>query len=365
MANKVFWQGIALMTGCIIGGGVLALPFAVAQSGFWSAILLIVVLGLIMLFINLRIGDVSVAMKKPHQLVGLVERFLGKQGKILMTFAMLLLSYGALIAYAIGCGRILSVMGGSELMWRIGFYIVGAFIVVKGIQVISGSELFLETIKLAIVGIIVILGMNNSVTLKSFSGFTFNGVGMVFGIALFAYLGFVSVPAVYELKPKLKEFKKIIIIGSIIPIFVYLLFIATVIARTGSATTEVATIGLQQVFSPVMGILINIFALLALATSFLAVSYALYDMFIRDFLLSKTKSFLLAFVPSLIGMFFLESFAKTIDIAGAIAGSMMAILMIFAHRVACKQFKKIVKIPLFVDVIITVVFVAGAVFAIV
>ncbi len=365
MSNKVFWQGIALMTGCIIGGGILDLPFAVAKSGFWSSILLIVILGLIMLFINLRIGEINVAMKKPHQLVGIVERFLGKKGKVFMTLAMLLLSYGALIAYAIGCSKILSLIGGYEMAWRLGFYIIGALVVVKGIQVIGGSELFLETIKLAIVGIIVMLGMSNNFNPAAFSGFTFTGIGMVFGIALFAYLGFVSVPAVYELKPKLKNFKKIIIIGSLVPIVVYLLFITTVVVRTGSFTTEVATIGLQQVFPPVIGVLINIFALLALATSFLAVSYALYDMFIRDFMLRKSRSFIFSFTPPLIGMFFLESFAKTIDVAGALAGSAMAILVILAHRNACKQFKNLAKVPFLLDLLIMAVFVVGAVFAIV
>jgi len=364
MANKAFWQGVAIMTGCIIGGGVLALPYAVAQSGFWSALLLIVILGLIMLFVNLRIGEINIALKKPHQVVGLVERFLGKTGKNIMITAMLLLSYGALVAYAIGCAKILSMIGGNEMMWRVVFYVIGAFVVAKGIQVIGGSELFLETIKLAIVAIIVLLGMGiDKVNTATFTGFTLNGIGMVFGVSLFAYLGIVSVPEVYELSREKKRLKKIILIGSLTPILVYILFVATVISKTGKLTTEVATIGLQQFFPPFVSILINMFALLALATSFLAVSYSIYAMFFRDLLMKKTKSFIFAFLPPLIGMFFLESFAKTIDLTGAIAGSTMTILLILAHRAARKKYKNISRVPLLLDILLIGVFILGAIFA--
>lgn len=361
--DKKFWQAIAIMTGCIIGGGVLALPYAVAQSGFWSSMLLIISLGLIMLFINLRIGEMSIAVKKQHQVVGLVEKFLGKKGKNIMTTAMLLLSYGALIAYAIGSARILSLLGGGELMWRVIFYIICSIMVGKGIQAIGGSELILETIKIGIVAIIVALGMGDGINTTFFAGFSPIGIGMVFGVALFAYLGLVSVPAVYELVKQKQKLRKIIIIGSIIPIIVYVLFITTVISKTGTATTEVATIGLQNYFSPTVGVLINIFALLALATSFLAVAYSVYDMFIRDFRIKKKKSFILAFLPSFIGMLFLESFARTIDLAGAIAGSTMAILLILAHRKAKEKYSTLKKVPLPLDIIIICVFVTGAIFA--
>lgn len=363
MSNKKFWQGIAIMTGCIIGGGVLALPYAVAQTGFWPALLLIIILGVVMLLINLRIGEINIALKKPHQVVGLVEKFLGKTGKNLMILAMLLLSYGALIAYSIGSAEILSMIGGNEIVWRIAFYLVGAFVVAKGIQVVGGSELFLETIKLTIVGIIVMLGMGvDSVNTAAFTGFTLKGIGMVFGVSLFAYLGLVSVPEVYELLQEKKKLKKIILIGSIIPIIVYVLFVATVISKTGSTTTEVATIGLQNHFTPFVWVLINVFALLALATSFLAVSYSVYEMFFSDLMMKKRKAFIFAFLPPLVGMIFLESFVKTIDLAGAVAGSTMTILLIFSHRAARKKHRKISQIPLIIDIVLVSLFILGALF---
>ncbi|RLE47937.1 hypothetical protein DRJ25_01135 [Candidatus Woesearchaeota archaeon] len=369
MRNRRFWQGIAIMTGCIIGGGVLALPYAVAQSGFWSALLLIVIIGLIMMFVNLRIGEMNCALKKPHQVVGLVERFVGKTGKKIMIFAMLLLSYGALIAYTIGSAQVLALIGLNETTWRIIFYISGALIVAKGIKTIGGSELFLEAIKLTIVGVIVMLGMGiGEVRTTAFTGFTLKGIGMVFGISLFAYLGLVSIPAVYKLiqnkalKNKNKQknkLKKIIIIGSTIPIIVYVLFVATAISKAENMT-EVATIGLQHL--PFIGALINIFALLALATSFLAVSYSVYAMFTDDMMLSKKKSFIFAFLPPAIGMFFMGSFAKTIDLTGALAGSTMTILLVLAHRAAAKKHKNISKVPLFIDFILISIFILGVVF---
>ncbi len=361
MKNKSFLEATAIMVGCIIGGGILALPYAVSRSGFWSSIILIVALGLMMMFINIRISEINIALKKPHQVVGLVERFLGKTGKILMTAAMLLLCYGALIAYSIGSAEILALLGGSILMWKLAFYIIGAIVVAYGLKTIGGSELVMEIAKLLIVGLIVVLGMSHGFNPNLFTGFQLQGIGMVFGVALFASLGLVSVPIVFELVRKKSQIKKVIFTASLTTIAVYLLFVMVVIAKTGAATTEVATIGLKQAFSPFMGIMINIFALLALTTSFLAVAYSVYEMFLVDFNLNKTLSFILAFMPPLIGMFILESFAKTIDIVGALAGSMMVILLILAHRKAKRRFRSMTKVPILLDLLFLIIFILGAV----
>ena len=86
-------------------------------------------------------------------------------------------------------------------------------------------------------------------------------------------------------------------------------------------------------------------------------------MFIDDFNLDRAVSFALAFIPPLIFMFILQSFAKTIDIVGALAGSTMAILLILAHRKAKRRFRSMTKVSILFDLTFIVIFVLGAIMA--
>jgi tyrosine-specific transport protein len=363
MRNKNFLEAIAIMVGCIVGGGILALPYAVSRSGFWSSILLIVGLGVIMIFLHLMVGEMNFAVKSSHEVVGLVEIFLGKFGKYLMTLAMLLLSYGAITAYIIGSSKILSLLGGNTFIWKLIFLSFGIFVVAKGINSIGGSELILELVKLLIIFLIVAFVFNVGFNPVFFTGFSMQGIGMVFGVSLFSYLGVVSVPLVYELVKEKKEFKKVIILGSIFPIIIYIFFVVSVISTTGKNTTEVATIGLNQFFPPVISFFVNVFAFLALITSFLAISYSVYIMFFNDFGFKRRNSLIFTFIPPIFGIFFFESFAGIINLTGSIAGSAMVILLILAHRNARKRFDLFSKVPFFVYLFLIAIFILGVVFS--
>ena len=62
--------------------------------------------------------------------------------------------------------------------------------------------------------------------------------------------------------------KKGILIGSLLPLIIYALFALAVVGVAGENTTEVANIGLYMIGTfPLL--LINIFAILAMGTSFL------------------------------------------------------------------------------------------------
>jgi len=99
MLKRKFFSTAFTLTGTIIGAGILGLPYVFSKAGFLVGIFWLILLGFIMLFVNLSLGEISLRTKKIHQLPGYAEKYLGKKGKIIMFFAVIFGIYSALLAY--------------------------------------------------------------------------------------------------------------------------------------------------------------------------------------------------------------------------------------------------------------------------
>jgi amino acid permease len=125
------------------------------------------------------------------------------------------------------------------------------------------------------------------------------------------------------------EFKKAIIIGSIIPFAVYLLFAVAVVGITGMDTTEVANIGVGRVLGTLPLILINLFAVIAMATSFIALGLGLKEMYQFDYGWKPHWAFSAVITVPIIGG--IHSFITILGISGAIAGGLEGILLMLIY----------------------------------
>ncbi|MGM5488348.1 MAG: aromatic amino acid transport family protein [Nanobdellota archaeon] len=155
-----------------------------------------------------------------------------------------------------------------------------------------------------------------------------------FGVVLFAYSG---VLAIGEMKEELGEnkhkMKRAIVIGSIIPIILYVLFSFLVVGVTGAQTTEVATIGLGEAVGPHLLVLGNLFVIIAMATSFLTTAYALKEVYMEDHHLSNTKAWgLVIGVPFVIALSGVTSFISALDVSGALATGAIYLLVLLMHK---------------------------------
>ena len=334
-------KAICIILGTVIGAGVLGIPYVIAKAGFLIGLIELVIIGLLVLFMNLFLGEVILRTNGNHQLTGYVEIYLGKTFKFLMFLSMVLGIYGALIAYLIGEGASLSaIFSGNPLIYSIIFFIIVTFIVHKGIRTLASSELMVSTVTLIVIFIIIILSsqkfnINNIVDLN---------IPMIFlpyGAILFAYLGTVSIPEVKEeLIKNRKLMKKAIIIGSLIPIFVYVLFALFIVGATGIETTEISTMGLGNLLGLKMIILGNLFAIFAMFTSFIALAYALKEMYQYDYKLSKSSSLVLTCLVPFIIFLLIRNFARFIDlisITGALFGGLDGILIVLMYWKAKKM----------------------------
>jgi len=138
------FESVALIISGTVGAGVLSIPYAVAQSGFRIGLAYIVVLGMLMMGLNLMVGEIAIRTKGTFQLVGLAKKYLGPVGGILMTLVFYSLLFGVLVIYIIGEGETLAALfGGSSFEWSLIFFTFSALLVAFGLKTVKTIELFL------------------------------------------------------------------------------------------------------------------------------------------------------------------------------------------------------------------------------
>ena len=328
--KKEVLQAIAVLIGTIIGAGVLGIPYIVYKSGFFTGLLVIILIGLSVLITYICLGEVILRTKGIHQLTGYAEKYLGRIGKALMTFAMVGGINGALIVYLIGEGESLSALfSGPPLFYSLLFFVIMAVIIFLGIKILGKSELLL-TSSLIFVVIVIFLSSINKINLANLSGFSLKNLLIPYGVIMFAFLGASAVPEMNEILVKnKKEFKKAIFIGCLIPLIVYILFTAITIAVTGADTAEIATIGLGRALGGYFNIFGNLFAIFAMATCFIALGIALKEMYQYDYKINKNIAWALTcFIPLALFLIGIRKFTSTIGFVGALAGGIESILII-------------------------------------
>ena len=341
MPKKCFLEAIATLIGCVVGAGVLGIPYVIAKSGLLFGLIDIILLGTAVTVLNLYFGEVVLRTNGNHQLTGYAEKYFGKRGKAIMLVSSGLLIYGAMLAYIEGSGEALSAMFGlSPFFSSLLFFILFSGLIYLGLKAIEESELFMTAAKilifLGICALILFSGKFNPGNLMTMNAaYAF----YPYGVILFAFLGLACIPELKEeLSANRKELKKAIITGSLVVLSIYILFALCVVGATGRGTTEVATIGLGEYLGNIALIAGNCFAVIAMATSFLALGLALKEMFQYDYKLSHDLAWILTcIVPFGLFLLGLTNFIEIIAVAGAITGGVEGIMVVLMHRAAKKM----------------------------
>lgn len=362
--QKKLLQAASILIGTTIGAGILALPYTIQKAGFLTGLLTIIIVGLIVFAINTMIGKVTIYTKGLHELTGYAEIYLGKQGKALMALSMIFGIYGALIAYLIGEGDTLSaIFGGPPFIYSLIFFLVASYIVFKGIKSVALSESYMVPIVVAVI-ILMFIFSYQSIDTQNLQNFSLKNIFLPYGAILFAFLGTAAIP---ELREKVGNNKKIltraIFIGFLIPVIVYVIFTISTIGVLGKNTTQIATIGLGEVLGYKMVLLGNLFAIFAMATSFIALALAIKEMYEYDYKLNPNISFILAvLVPFFIFISGVKDFISVISLTGALAGGLDGILIALIYTRARQKTKKIRELDYILSTILIMAFLFGIIY---
>lgn len=328
MVSKRFWAAAFTLSGTIIGAGILGLPYVFAEAGFLVGVFWLILFGLIILFVNISMAEVTLKTKGNHQLTGYAEIYLGKWGKRIMFFATAFGIYSALLAYLIGESRSLSqILPGSlnPLFLGIGFWVLMNLLIREGLRGLKKMETYAV---LAVVVMVFSLFVKFAPQIHVGNLLKVNPSGFFLpvGVVLFALLGFTSIPKLKEvIRGNEGLLKKAVIVGSVLPILLNLLFSAVFVGVLGEEVTEVATLS--------FGILVKVIGVFTMFCAYLVLSFALKDTFKYDLKISgKLNFFFYSVVPLflylLVESYGLLGFTSILSIGGVVSAGITGVLIV-------------------------------------
>lgn len=332
-------EAVFMITGMTIGAGILGLPYVVAQIGLIPGLICIFFLGIAMLCLNLMIGEVAVRTKENLQLPGFAGKYLGPWAKRVLSVTIIFSGFGALLAYIIGEGQALAALfGGNPLWWSIFFWSIGSLIIWGGLHSVKKAE---KILSLAVMAIIVVLSLYLFpwINKVNFYYVDLTKILLPYGVILFALHAAPAVAEAHALLPgSQKHFRKALIIGTLIPIFIYMLFVLAVVGVSGKMITEVATVGLGEIFGKEVLVAANLFAILAMGAAFMGLGMALKQIFVWDYKFPKwTADYFVMAIPLLLFLIGFRSFITVLNAVGGIFIGIEAIFMVLIFWQARKK----------------------------
>lgn len=341
-----------IVAGTALGAGMLAMPLATAGIGFATAMLLLLGLWIIMAYTALLLVEAYQYNDANMGLSSLAYKYLGRPGRLIISLAVPFLLYSLIAAYLAGGGEIISKSINSWLVWQLPDYVgVLLFAVIGGGVVCFGTHsvdlinryLFATKIFFLATMLILLLPHVQQVNLLSMpvkQALILSAIPIVF--TSFGFHG--SVPSIVSyMQGDTVKLRKIFILGSAIPLLVYIFWqVATLGAIetdtfVGILADESGLNGLLAAVKAVVGtarveMAVRLFAALALATSFLGVALGLFD-FLADFfklpstVAGRLQTGAITFVPPLLfALFYPKGFIFALGFA-AIALSVLSLLL--------------------------------------
>ena len=340
---------LATLVGTIIGVGLFGLPYVAAKIGFGPILFYFIGLGAMMVLLHLMYGEVASRTPELHRLPGYCKIYLNRPIAKLNLLTSSLGLIGALLAYILVGSEFLTqllqpIFGGSYLLYAFIFFGFGATIIFFG----SGPVSKTEVIGLSIFFVLLVALFFKAlpqITYENFLTVDLRHAILPYGVILFSLSGLSVIPEMREVlgSANEKKFRSLVILGSSLPILIYLFFIITVLGVTGQKTTQEGLIGLHAALGNGVVTIGFIFGILTTITSFLTLGITLKKQFQFDLGLAKSMAWVLAVVPPF-GLYLL-GVQDFIHLIGFLGAALMAIDIILIMAVFLKAKKIGRRIP--------------------
>lgn len=340
--NSKMIGGILFIPATAIGAGMLALPVVTGFAGFWPTTLCFIFYWILMTYSALLLVEVNLWMEKPRSnMITMASVTLGNGGKAVSWLAYLFLLYALTTAYLAGSGSMIKeyakdllgvdVPGSVDALPLIAVF---AFLVYRGAYAVD----YLNRILMAaffVVFAIMVFFLTPYVNSELLTPYNYKAIWVGLSTIATAFGFHVIIPTLtIYLHRDVKMIKKVIIIGSLIPLVFYLVWQVLVLGivpldgpvsltaayQEGTNGADILSRYLGQGF---LAELARAFSLLAVVTSFLGVAMSLCDFFADGFKIPKSPlGNLLLVGMAVIPPFFIAKtnpriFLEALDYAGA------------------------------------------------
>lgn len=352
--------GVLLVAGTTIGAGMLALPIVTGFAGFWPSIALFIIYWLYMTFTAFLMLEVNLWMEEHTNLITMAKRTLGRSGQVFSWIIYLFLLYTLTTAYLAGGGPIfieaLEMMTGWQLPpWTspLPLLLLFGFFVYQGARSVDYVNRLLM-LGLAISYILMVMFLAPYVQTSLLKHFDWNSLWIAISIVSTSFGFHIIIPTLTDyLHRDVKQLKLVLIIGSLIPLIVYisweLLTLGIIPLQGAAGLAEGFQKGLDgasllgmYLDETKLGLLARLFSLFAIVTSFLGVSLSLRDFLADGLKIQKTRKgrfilYLLTFIPPLIiSLIDPRAFLNALEYAGAFGVvtllGLLPVLMVWRGR---------------------------------
>ena len=157
VTKLTLYEAVAIIVGANVGSGILGLAYSSRLAGWPILVLWLAVAGLFTTFSMLYVAESALRTKKPLQLPGLAEKYVGKVGSVLIFISVCANSIGCMVAYTTGSGNILcTLLGLPNWAGSLLFTVPCVLVVWFGLKATGLWEKFMSTGMVVLLGIIVI-----------------------------------------------------------------------------------------------------------------------------------------------------------------------------------------------------------------
>ena len=349
VTKLTLYEAVAIIVGANVGSGILGLAYSSRLAGWPILVLWLAVAGLFTTFSMLYVAESALRTKKPLQLPGLAEKYVGKVGSVLIFISVCANSIGCMVAYTTGSGNILcTLLGLPNWAGSLLFTVPCVLVVWFGLKATGLWEKFMSTGMVVLLGIIVIasfLSGKADVSRAVYANWTY--AVPLLSSAIFCYIAQYAVP---ELARGMRHTPKKLPVAIILGMFITGVLLAVVplavLSLTGAEeVTQVATLAWGQALGTWALYTANIFALCAMMTSYWAVGGSMLTNIVDMFKLKDekdTKTRLIAIACTVLPPFILAyaglvSFVDAIGWADTFGGVIMSIVPVLMLNNARKK----------------------------
>lgn len=323
-----------IISGTALGAGMLAIPMVLAQFGLLYGTLLMVLICIGTTYAALLLLEATIKSDGGLGLNSISRKVLGKGGQLLTNALLYALLICLLMAYILGAGDLVTQLAAkvgidlSSQTSQILFTLIAGLVVAAGTGVVEKLNRILFFVMLSALTMTLVF-LAPEMSSDNLQQVTNNDhVELIKTSAvLFTSFGFmVVIPSLvaYNHEATDKQLRNMVVIGSLIPLICYLMWLFAVVGNIQPEQIRhfTSVSDLMAVFemrAPWVASILTLFTGLALLTSFFGVAMALFNQNKDTFNQNRAVTYVLSFVLPLVGaLLAADQFLSVLSYAGII-----------------------------------------------